>query len=80
MQTGPPLWSVEGYDTTTNLPFTYICKKVVLATGSTDLHNRLNVPGEQIHPSWVYHDLKSLENGLDQLVKENQDIRDGENL
>uniref|UniRef100_A0A1B6D3R4 FAD/NAD(P)-binding domain-containing protein n=1 Tax=Clastoptera arizonana TaxID=38151 RepID=A0A1B6D3R4_9HEMI len=72
-----PLWSVEGFDTTTGLPFTYICKKVILASGSTDLHNRLNVSGEMRHPNWIFHNLKTLEDELNILVEKNKDSRDG---
>uniref|UniRef100_A0A1B6I5I8 FAD/NAD(P)-binding domain-containing protein n=1 Tax=Homalodisca liturata TaxID=320908 RepID=A0A1B6I5I8_9HEMI len=70
-------WAVEGYDTVTNAPFLYVCRSVVLATGSTDLHNFLNVPGELSHPSWVFHDLADFEKALIELVKENPGIKEG---
>lgn len=51
---------------------------MVLATGSTDVPNRLNIPGELSHPDWVFHDLVSFERAIDNLAKENQDICEGE--
>lgn len=71
------LWLVEGHDITNNSTVTYVCQRVVLAMGSTDSRNQLGVPGELSHPNWVFHDLKSFENGLDTLVKENSDVRNG---
>lgn len=71
------LWLVEGHDVTNDSPVTYVCQRVVLAMGSTDSRNQLGVPGELSYPNWVFHDLKSFENSLDTLVKENVDVRNG---
>lgn len=49
----------------------------MLATGSSDLPNRLGVPGELANPTWVLHDLRSLEAALDRLVKEEEGDREG---
>lgn len=48
----------------------YRCKKVVLATGTTELSNRLGVPGEDSNPDWVIHNLKDLETKLLDLINE----------
>ncbi|XP_054276279.1 oxidative stress-induced growth inhibitor 1-like [Macrosteles quadrilineatus] len=70
-------WSVEGYDTETHKPFSYVCRSVVMATGSTDQPNRLCVPGEMDNTSWVFHDLAAFEKALAQFVKDNPGIKDG---
>ncbi|XP_075225208.1 oxidative stress-induced growth inhibitor 1-like isoform X2 [Lycorma delicatula] len=70
-------WNVEGFDLSTGESFSYICQKIVLATGSTDLPNRLSVPGERNYPDWVFHDLVSFEHAIDVLAKENPDIHEG---
>lgn len=72
-----PRWTVEGYDTTTNTPFCYVSRHVVLATGSTDLHNFLRVPGELSHPAWVFHDLAAFEQAVKQFVDDNPGIKEG---
>ncbi|XP_026666840.1 oxidative stress-induced growth inhibitor 1-like isoform X2 [Ceratina calcarata] len=61
-------WTVDGFEMQTGRPFRYRCKRVVLATGTTDLTNRLGVPGEDSHPDWVTHDLNELESKLDRLL------------
>jgi hypothetical protein len=71
------LWQVEGFDLANSIPFCYICRKVVLATGSTDLPNRLYVPGELANPTWVLHDLRSLEAAFDRLVEGEEGGREG---
>lgn len=70
-------WNVEGFDLTTGESFSYICQKVVLASGSTDLPNRLNIPGEANNPDWVFHDLVNFEHSIDNLSKENPTIYEG---
>lgn len=72
-----PRWTIEGYDTTTNSPFCYVSRHVVLATGSTDLHNFLRVPGELSHPAWVFHDLAAFEQAVKQFVDDNPGIKEG---
>lgn len=54
-----PLWEVHGYDDITDKSFHYVTHHVVLATGSTDRRNKLNVPGEQL--PFVIHTLCDLE-------------------
>ncbi|KAJ9593171.1 hypothetical protein L9F63_015268, partial [Diploptera punctata] len=71
------MWRVEGFDNATNSPFCYICRRVVMATGSADMPNRLGVPGELSNPSWVMHDLRSLEAVLDRLVEDEEGDREG---
>ncbi|OAD57088.1 Oxidative stress-induced growth inhibitor 1, partial [Eufriesea mexicana] len=61
-------WTVNGYEKQTGKPFRYRCKRVVLATGTTDLSKRLGIPGENSQPDWVIHDLNKLESKLDQLI------------
>lgn len=41
----------------------FVCKNLVLATGASDLANRLGLPEENIRP-WVKHDLTQLETAL----------------
>lgn len=64
-----PLWEVECYDTITKKNFKYVCCKVVLATGTADAHNTLNVDGELSNPEWVFHDVKQFENAVIKLKK-----------
>lgn len=71
------LWRVEGFDLSNSVPFCYVCRRVVLATGSTDLPNRLGVPGELANPTWVFHDLRSLEMAFDRLMEEEEGDREG---
>lgn len=63
-------WIVEGYVNKTGKRFQYRCRRVVLATGTTDLSNHLGIPGEVSQSSWVTHDLNDLESRLDQLVSQ----------
>ncbi|XP_015109034.1 oxidative stress-induced growth inhibitor 2 [Diachasma alloeum] len=61
-------WIVQGYENQSGRKFKYKCKKVVLATGTTNSSNRLGLPGEETQPSWVTHDLNDLETRLDRLA------------
>lgn len=72
------LWQVEGFDLSNRAPFCYVCRRVVLATGSADLPNRLGVPGELANPTWVFHDLRSLEMAFDRLMEEEEGDKEGE--
>lgn len=63
-------WIVDGYENKTGKRFEYRCRRVVLATGTTDLSNHLGIPGEKSQSSWVIHDLNDLESRLDQFVSE----------
>lgn len=57
-------WLVQGYESETDQPFEYRCKRVVLATGTTDSSNRLGVSGEETY-NWVTHEFKDFERKLD---------------
>ncbi|EZA51039.1 Oxidative stress-induced growth inhibitor [Ooceraea biroi] len=61
-------WIVNGYENKSKKRFRYRCKRVVLATGTTDLVNHLGVPGEKTHLDWVTHDLVDLETHLERLA------------
>lgn len=63
---------MDGYERNTGKLFRYRCKRAVLATGTTDLSNRLGVPGEDSRPEWVTHDLNDLESRLDRLVEQQE--------
>lgn len=65
-------WIVDGYENETGRPFRYRCKRVVLATGTTDLSNRLGIPDESSHADWITHDLNDLESMLDRLIDQDQ--------
>ena len=65
-------WIVDGFDKQTGKPFRYRCKRVVLATGTTDLSNQLGVAGEDSQLDWVTHDLNKLESRLDHLISHQQ--------
>ncbi len=62
-------WLVEGYDNLRKKGFAYVCRNVVLAVGTSDTHNVLNVPGELTNPDWVFHDLKRFEKAVIELKK-----------
>ncbi|XP_076173824.1 oxidative stress-induced growth inhibitor 1 isoform X2 [Ptiloglossa arizonensis] len=66
-------WMVKGFENKTEKLFRYRCKQVVLATGTTDLSNRLGIPGEDSGFEWVTHDLNDLESRLDRLVDQHHD-------
>lgn len=68
-------WVVEGFDKNTGRLFRYRCKRAVLATGTTDLSNRLGIPGEESRPQWITHDLNYLESRLDRLVDQQHGTR-----
>ncbi|KAL0120298.1 hypothetical protein PUN28_008152 [Cardiocondyla obscurior] len=61
-------WVVEGYENKNGKRFRYRCKRAVLATGTTDLSNRLDILGENTNLEWVTHDLNDLETRLEHLV------------
>ncbi|XP_066596867.1 oxidative stress-induced growth inhibitor 1-like [Prorops nasuta] len=61
-------WIVQGIENKSRQRFEYRCKKVVLATGTTDLSNQLGLPGED-SLQWVTHDLNDLEARLDCITK-----------
>ncbi|KAJ8868956.1 hypothetical protein PR048_030497 [Dryococelus australis] len=61
-------WRIDGYDATSSVTFSYVCRDVVLATGGHDVPNMLHVPGELENPSWVMHNLSQLEKVLDTIA------------
>ncbi|XP_011702101.1 PREDICTED: oxidative stress-induced growth inhibitor 2-like [Wasmannia auropunctata] len=63
-------WIVDGYENKNGKRFRYRCKRAVLATGTTDLSNHLDIAGENTNPTWVTHDLNDLETRLGRLVSE----------
>ncbi|XP_022188447.1 oxidative stress-induced growth inhibitor 1 [Nilaparvata lugens] len=71
------LWKVEGYDLTTLDPFTYTCRRVVLATGASDMPNQLAVPGENSNPDWVFHDLVAFQHAVEQLSNQVVETQNG---
>lgn len=62
-------WSIETFDTETKQYVTYLCKYLVLACGASDLPNRLPIFENKSDPSWLVHDVRSLEIKLDQYVQ-----------
>lgn len=60
-----PHWSVETYDPITDKYTTYTCKYLVLANGTGDLPNRLEVSEAKGDPSWLLYDVRMLEIELD---------------
>nr|XP_003706174.1 PREDICTED: oxidative stress-induced growth inhibitor 2-like isoform X1 [Megachile rotundata]XP_012147401.1 PREDICTED: oxidative stress-induced growth inhibitor 2-like isoform X1 [Megachile rotundata]XP_012147402.1 PREDICTED: oxidative stress-induced growth inhibitor 2-like isoform X1 [Megachile rotundata]XP_012147403.1 PREDICTED: oxidative stress-induced growth inhibitor 2-like isoform X1 [Megachile rotundata]XP_012147405.1 PREDICTED: oxidative stress-induced growth inhibitor 2-like isoform len=63
-------WIVEGYEKNTGKSFRYRCKRAVLATGTTDLSNRLGIHDEDLQPDWITHDLNDVESRLDRLIEQ----------
>ncbi|KAL1115358.1 hypothetical protein AAG570_007388 [Ranatra chinensis] len=51
----------------------FLC--LVLATGSTDIPNRLNIPGEE-DSRWVHHDLRHLEDALEEIGRRSHPSQD----
>lgn len=66
-------WLVEIYDPKTNRYTTYESKYLVLAHGASDSPNKLEICKEKGNPSWLLHDVRSLEIELDRYVKEKED-------
>lgn len=63
-------WIVCGFNRITNKSFSYICKDVVLANGSSDFANRLGTKGESLSTPWIKYELPHLELALEQLSDE----------
>lgn len=59
-------WIIKNTDLETGEVTTYKAKYVVLACGAHDLPNRLEIFKERDDPEWLVHDLRSLENKLDE--------------
>ncbi|KAI5727216.1 hypothetical protein M8J76_016274 [Diaphorina citri] len=73
---GQVMWEVFGYDNEQNKSFTYKCHRVVLATGTSDSPNVVNVPGEFSHMGKVFHCLTGFEKAIEDLVNKNADFVD----
>ncbi|KAK5647263.1 hypothetical protein RI129_002155 [Pyrocoelia pectoralis] len=64
-------WLVETYDLNTGSSVTYTCNYLVLANGTSDFPNRLSLPNNEKNPSWMVHDVRSLELKLDLYAAKN---------
>lgn len=69
-----PQWLVETYDPGTKKTTTYQCKYLVLANGASDSPNKLEICKEKGNPSWLLHDVRTLEIELDRYVEEKGDV------
>lgn len=58
-------WIVYGFNKATSKTFCFVCKNVVLASGASDLPNRLGLRNEDYNVSWVKHELPQLESALE---------------
>ncbi|CAG9855923.1 unnamed protein product [Phyllotreta striolata] len=58
-------WIVNCSDANTGEKITYACKYLVLANGSSDSPNRLEVSKTKADPAWMLYDLGNLESRLD---------------
>uniref|UniRef100_A0A8D9DVL6 Oxidative stress-induced growth inhibitor 1 n=1 Tax=Cacopsylla melanoneura TaxID=428564 RepID=A0A8D9DVL6_9HEMI len=67
-------WQVFGYDNEQNKSFTYKCHRVILATGTSDVPNIVNVPGEFSFMGRVFHCLTGFEKAIEDLVNRNSQI------
>ena len=63
-------WAVETRNVESGESTTYHCKYLVLANGASDLPNRLDFSKTKKDPSWLFHDLRSLEYYLDHYIRE----------
>lgn len=68
-----PHWLVETYDPKTNEHTKYLSKYLVLAHGASDSPNKLEVSKGKRDPSWLLHDVRTLEIELDRYVVDKED-------
>lgn len=61
-------WLVETYDAVSGKRVTYTCKDLILSNGANDLPNQLAVEDKNDSPTWLLHDLRSLEDELDRYL------------
>ncbi|XP_019881750.1 oxidative stress-induced growth inhibitor 1 [Aethina tumida] len=61
-------WLVNTEESKTGKRVTYSCKYLVLANGSSDLPNKLEISEGDTDPEWLVHDLRTLEDELENLV------------
>lgn len=69
-----PHWLLEAIDVNSGATVKYTCKYLVLACGTYDSPNRLEVFKDGEDPDWLVHDLRGLENKLDQKVRESPEV------
>ncbi|ERL87494.1 hypothetical protein D910_04886 [Dendroctonus ponderosae] len=69
-----PRWLVQSTDVDTGEVTRYSCKYLVLACGSYDSPNRLEIFKNGNDPEWLMHDLRSLESRLDQKLYEGDSV------
>ena len=58
------------FDKISKKPFLVACNKVVLASGGSDLVNRLGVRGENRSLSWLKYELPLLESAINNVAEE----------
>lgn len=69
-----PHWLLEAIDVNSGATVKYTCKYLVLACGTYDSPNRLEVFKDGDDPDWLVHDLRGLENKLDQKLRESPEM------
>lgn len=69
-----PHWLLEAIDINSGATVKYTCKYLVLACGTYDSPNRLAVFKDGEDPDWLVHDLRGLENKLDQKLRESPEV------
>ncbi|KYB26624.1 hypothetical protein TcasGA2_TC033575 [Tribolium castaneum] len=62
-------WVVETRNVESGETTIYHCKYLVLASGASDLPNRLEFSKVKPDPDWLFHDLRSLEYHLDHYIR-----------
>ncbi|KAL1512781.1 hypothetical protein ABEB36_002312 [Hypothenemus hampei] len=67
-----PKWLIQATDLCTGQTKTYTCKYLVLACGTYDSPNRLEIFKSEVDPEWLVHDLRNLEKQLDQKIKKDE--------
>lgn len=66
-----PNWYVEAYDIKTKTRVSFTCNDLILANGSNDLPNKLEISNKNLDPDWLLHDVRSLEIELDLHMQQN---------
>lgn len=66
-------WYVEAYDMKTRTQIRFTCNSLVLANGSSDLPNKLEISNNIIDPDWLLYDVRSLEIELDLYMQQTTD-------
>lgn len=63
-------WFIEAYDIKTRTRIAFTCNNLVLANGSSDLPNKLEISNINNDPDWLLHDVRSLEIELDLYIQD----------